>query len=100
MYYLACSIAHHWASIALFTGFHITRSCDTLLDSFFCWPKSAYNWTHEGVDDGFKEPLIHPQENGNDDAGNADHSCISTINGQPATEGTGKTRLIISQMCH
>lgn len=94
MYYLACSIAHHWTSIALVTGFHVTSSYAPLLDGIPCWPKSAYNWANEGVDDWFKEPLVHPQEDWNDDAGNADHHCSYTgqVKGQPATEGTEKTR--------
>lgn len=58
-----CSITH-------FTDFLITGT--RILDCFF-GPEGVNDRGNKGIDDGFQEPLVDPQQDRNHNAGNAHH---------------------------
>lgn len=57
--------------IAIFTAFLISVC---VCYSFFVPERLNEGWNNR-VDDGFKEPLIDPQQDRNHNAGNAHHGC-------------------------
>lgn len=62
------------SSISFFTGLLITRG--RILDCFAA-PERVDDGGNERVEDGFQEPLVDPQQDGNHNAGNANHGCAS-----------------------
>lgn len=61
--------------ITVFTGFLITSA--GVLDCFF-GPECANDGWNDRINDRLQEPLIHPQEDRNHNAGNAHHGCAVT----------------------
>lgn len=57
-------------------------------------PELVYEWGDEGVEDGLQEPLVHPQEDRDHNAGDAHHAFnerLDPIKDNPVNERRGKT---------